>query len=140
MSLDNVLGEINSFLEYSKAKTLEITFAQLEIDTYHNGKFLKTMQRPNSKIILYKLQNSTQAKMHVVDNLVFRFSFWLEKPSCYLTYKSKVLQLPRPLHQGFLEMDAKKLILWFTINAPSKDLQVQVTHKYSSILTATASL
>ena len=136
----NILGEINAFLECRKSKTLEITFAQLKIDSYHNGKFLMPVHKSNSRITLYRLQNNNFAKMKVLDNLVFPFSFWFEKPATDLAYKNKMLQLPRPLAQGSLEIYAEKLVLHFTIEAPSKNLQVRVRHRYVNILAATASL
>ncbi|WP_420602832.1 hypothetical protein [Flagellimonas sp.] len=131
--MSNILGEINTFFERSPAKALEITFAQLKIDTYHNGQFLQQIQRPNCKIVLQKVVNNALAKMDVVDNLVFRFSFWFEKPTTENYFKGETLQLPRPLAEGTLQMDAEKLTLQFTIDAPDKNLQVHVRHIYTEI-------
>ncbi len=70
-----------------------------------------------------------------MDNLVFRFSFWFEKPTTENYFKVEMLQLPRPLAEGTLLMDAEKLILQFIIDAPDKNLQVHVKHTYSGIQT-----
>nr|WP_299167140.1 hypothetical protein [uncultured Allomuricauda sp.] len=127
----NILGEINVFLQCDATTTLEIIFTSLEIDTYHNGKFLKKITKPNGRIRINKPQSSSLAKINVVDNIAFPFSFWFKKPTANLYYKSETLQLPRPLIQGSLEINAKKLVLQFVIDAPYKALQVKVKHTYT---------
>ncbi|TXN36132.1 hypothetical protein FVB32_16370 [Flagellimonas hymeniacidonis] len=134
MAVSSILTEINTLLDDKSPKSCELTFALLDIDTYHNGTFLKRVQRPYPKIIIHKPVNSTSAQMEVQNNLVFSFSFWFEKPTCHFNYKSKMLQLPRPLTEGALEMDAEKLVLRFTIDAPDKVLQVRIQHTYTQLL------
>ncbi|MGW9686758.1 hypothetical protein [Flagellimonas sp. 2504JD1-5] len=131
--MSNILGEINNFLERDSANTLEITFALLEIETYQNGKFLRRFHKPNCRIIIRRLKTSSLVKMDVVDNIAFRFSFRFEKPTSYLSYKSDMQQLPRPLAQGILEIEAEKLVLEFAIDAPDKELRVKVRHTYTQI-------
>ncbi|WP_420322114.1 hypothetical protein [Flagellimonas sp.] len=132
--MSNILGEMNNFLEKETTNTLEITFANLEIETYQNDKFLRQLHKSNCRIIIRKLKTSSLAKMDVVDNIAFRFSFRFATPTSNENYKSEMQQLPRPLAQGILEMDSEKLVLEFAIDAPDKELQVKVRHAYSQIL------
>ncbi|SNY99692.1 hypothetical protein [Flagellimonas pacifica] len=132
--MSNILGEINYFLEKGFTNTLKITFRQLEIDTYHSGEFLKRIQKPNDRIIIRKLKTGSLAKMDVVDNIAFRFSFRFATPTSHLFYESEMQQLPRPLAQGSLEMNTEKLVLEFIIDALDKELLVKVRHSYTQIL------
>nr|WP_299067267.1 hypothetical protein [uncultured Allomuricauda sp.] len=134
MAVSSILTEINTLLDAKGSKSWELTFALLEIDTYHNGKFLKRVQHAYPKIVIYKPEHNTSAQMEVLDNLVFSFSFWFEKSIAHLDYKSKMLRLPRPLTQGTLQLDAKKLVLQFTIDVPDKALEVKVQHIYTQLL------
>ncbi|WP_190808406.1 hypothetical protein [Flagellimonas sp. S3867] len=131
--MSNILGKIKNFLEKSSTNTLEITFAQLEIETYQNGKFLRQFQRNNRRIIIRRLKTNSLAKMDVVDNIAFRFSFRFATPTANLNYKSEMLQLPRPLAQGIVEIEAEKLVLEFVIDAPEERLRVKVRHTYAQI-------
>lgn len=122
------------FLDHDKEKTLKLTFAQLHIHTYHRGKSLNRVTKTNAQILIRKLTTTQQLKMTVLDNLVFRFSFWFERPTIPLPYIGKMLWTPQPLQEGIFEMDAEKLVLQFTINAPDKALRVQVKHTYLQLL------
>lgn len=106
----------------------------LEIDTYHNSKLLKKISKPNGRIHINKPQNNSLVQIDVMDNIAFPFSFWFEKPSTDTVYKRKMLQLPRPLIQGFLEINTEKLILYFTIDEPDRALEVKVQHTYTQLL------
>ncbi|WP_420603220.1 hypothetical protein [Flagellimonas sp.] len=99
--MSNILGEINNFLEKGSINTMEITFAQLEIDTYHNGEFLKRIQKPNCSIILHRSENNTLAKMDVVDNIAFRFSFRFAAPTSSKIIKAKCNNCPDRSHKVF---------------------------------------
>ncbi|MBS9462833.1 hypothetical protein KIM67_10450 [Flagellimonas sp. 389] len=131
MCTSNILREINSFLKQDTNTTLEITFAQLAIEIYHNGHFLKKIERPNSSILLYKPKNNKLAQMDLVDNIAFRFSFWFDTPTSPLKYKSDILRLPQPLTEGFLEMDAEKLIVGFIMHTQGNS--IETTHVYTQI-------
>nr|WP_298793788.1 hypothetical protein [uncultured Allomuricauda sp.] len=122
------------FLDHEEEKVLKLTFAQLHIDTYHKGKSLKQVTKTNAQIHIRKLATTPQLKMTVLDNLVFRFSFWFERPTMPLPYSSKMMRTPQPLQEGILEIDLEKLVLQFTINAPDKALRVQVKHIYLQLL------
>ena len=78
---------------------------------YQHGHYLKTILRPNSRLVLYKLKDANFAKIKVVDNLVFPFWFWFERPSLAKEYNTKMLKLSRPLAEGTLEIYAEKLCL-----------------------------
>ncbi|MER3376040.1 MAG: hypothetical protein RIM83_15480 [Allomuricauda sp.] len=130
----HVLGEIKRFLDQKSSGILEITFAHLEILTYHNQKLLNRTLRQNSRIRIYEHRSMALAQMEVMDHLVFHFSLWFPTPAHTSHYQSKSLFLPRPLSHGILEMDAETLQLEFTIDTPNKNARVNVKHRYTCAL------
>nr|WP_299213976.1 hypothetical protein [uncultured Allomuricauda sp.] len=95
---------------------------------------LKKISKPNGRIHINKPQNNSLVQIDVMDNIAFPFSFWFEKPTDSLEYSGRMLRLPRPLAQGSLQLNAKKLVLQFVMEAPHKALQVKVKHTYSQML------
>ncbi|WP_420320761.1 hypothetical protein [Flagellimonas sp.] len=130
MSNSNLLETLITFLDQKTETTLKLTFAQLKVDTYRNGHHLHTTLRPQSLLVVQRLKDDSYARIRV-DNLVFPFWFWFERPTLPLEYQTKMLKLDRPLAEGTLEIHAEKLCLQFTIDAPKKDLQLIVKQIYS---------
>ncbi|AEM69948.1 hypothetical protein Murru_0901 [Allomuricauda ruestringensis DSM 13258] len=126
---------IKNFLHQNSHTQLHITFAALEITNHQNGQFLNRVQRQQSRIILQKLPQTGVAKINVLDNMVFRFSFQFRIPDAAAEFHNlKMLSLPRPLDHGKLYVDKEKLRLSFRIDAPDPLLRVEITHVYQSIL------
>ncbi|MEX0315892.1 MAG: hypothetical protein AB3N18_17060 [Allomuricauda sp.] len=134
MTQTDLFETLTAFLEQKTDTTLKLTFAQLQIDTYRNGHYFNTALRPDSRLVLHRLKDQRFAKLRVVDNLVFPFWFWFERPTLPLPYHTKMLRLARPLAEGTLEIRAEKLCLQFTIAAPKKDLQLMVRHTYTQVM------
>ncbi|WP_190809214.1 hypothetical protein [Flagellimonas sp. S3867] len=134
MTKADLFETLIDFLDQETGTTLKLSFAQLQIDMYQHGHYLKTILRPNARLVLYKLKDQNFAKIKVVDNLVFPFWFWFERPSFSQEYHTKMLKLSRPLADGTLEIHAEKLCLQFTIDAPQKDLKLMIKHTYTEIV------
>ncbi|WP_136468602.1 hypothetical protein [Flagellimonas onchidii] len=134
MITSDVFKTLTTFLDSETGNTLKLTFTQLKVDTYRNGHYFNTMIRPNSRLVLHKFKNERFAKIRVVDNLVFPFWFWFERPTQNLEYHTKMLRLSRPLAEGTLAIHAHKLCLQFTIDAPKKDLQLMVRQTYADVV------
>lgn len=124
---------ITHFLNQTSPAQLQITFATLKINHYQNGQFLNQVQRFQSRIVLQKKPYNDLAKITVLDNLVFSFSFLFQMPGTLQPHIIKMLSLPRPLDHGNLYVDKKKLLLSFRIDAPDPSLCVEVTHVYQGI-------
>jgi len=123
------------FLHQSSHTPLCITFAALEIINHQNGQFLNQVERRQSRIVLQKMPCGRMAKINVLDNMVFRFSFQFRIPDAAAEFHNlKMLSLPRPLDHGKLYVDKEKLRLSFRIDAPDPLLRVEITHVYQSIL------
>lgn len=129
-----ISATFTNFLHQSSPTPLQITFAALEICNHQNGQLLHRVHRPQSRIILQKLPQKRLAKLTVLDNLVFSFSFQFQIPNAQKFHDIKMLSLPRPLDQGRLYLDKEKLQLSFRIDAPDPTLRVEVTHVYQGIL------
>ena len=125
---------IQDFLHQNSQDQLQITFAHLEIRNKQHGQLLHKVQRHQSRIILHKLPQNGLAEITVVDSLVFSFSFQFQIPKSLGVYEGNMLCLPRPLDQGKLYVDAKKLQLSFRIDAPDPALRIDVTLTYQGIL------
>ena len=130
----NVLGKINHFLDSVEAPTLELTFAQLTIQSFHQGQLLNCTVKENAKLRVHLPGPDGLAQMEVLDNLVFHFTFGFIRPTAMRPYHSKMLNLPRPLMDGLLLLDAEQLLLEFTIDTPNKDHNIQIQHRYTSIM------
>ena len=122
------------FLHQSSHTPLCITFATLEITNHQNGQFLNQVERRQSRIVLQKMPCGRMAKINVLDNLVFCFSFQFLMPNAGKFHDGKMLCLPRPLDYGRLYVDKEKMVLSFRIDAPDPLLRVEITHVYQSIL------
>ena len=121
------------FLHQSSHTPLCITFATLEITNHQNGQFLNQVERRQSRIVLQKMPCGRMAKINVLDNMVFRFSFQFHIPNAGKFQNGEMLALPRPLDRGRLSVDNEKLVLSFRIDAPDPSLRVEVTHVYQDI-------
>ncbi|MDC6365557.1 MULTISPECIES: hypothetical protein [Flavobacteriaceae] len=135
MSNTHLLRTLNHFLYQSPYTALEITFGQHQIQNQQNGQLLHTVHKQQSRLVINKLPNPGLAQMVVVDNLLFNFSFLFLKPSKPLHYKSAMLQLPRPLDRGQLQIAPNALCLSFRIDAPDPALSVHVAHWYQGTCT-----
>ena len=122
------------FLHQSSHTPLCITFATLEITNHQNGQFLNQVERRKSRIVLQKMPCGRMAKINVLDNMVFRFSFQFRLPLAAKCHNLEMRSLPRPLDRGRLSVDNEKLVLSFRIDAPDPLLRVEITHVYQSIL------
>ncbi|MFD2099735.1 hypothetical protein [Flagellimonas iocasae] len=130
----NPIQTITNFLHQSSQTQLQITFASLEICNHQNGQLLHCVQRPQSRLILQKMPKKGLAKMTLLDNLVFSFSFQFQIAKTQKFHEVKMLALPRPLDQGRLFVDEERLQLSFQIDSPDPTLRVEVTHLYQGIL------
>lgn len=130
MSNTHLLRTLTHFLTQSPYTALEITFGQHQIQNHQNGQLLHTLHKQQSRLVINKIPNPGLAQMVVVDNLLFNFSFLFPKPGNPLYYKGSMLQLPRPLDQGQLQITPNTLYLSFRIDAPDPTLSVQVAHYY----------
>lgn len=131
MSKSYLLPTIYHFLHCDSKTNLEITFAHLDIYTYHNGRFQRKMERPKSRILLYHPPNSEHAQMDLIESLVFRISFWFEKPAAQHYHLAEDLHLPPPLTEGYLELNAEKLFFSFVVNSPG--CHVETNYVYSQL-------
>lgn len=130
----HVLGNIKAFLELQKAKPLELVFGILEIETYVKGELLHKTVKKEGRLHIFGTEKLGFARMEVLDHLVFHFSFLFPYPDTKNFYESTALELPRPLAEGFLKMDANTIQLEFTIDAPNENEKVRVRHFYACIL------
>lgn len=129
----NPVQTISDFLHQSSPTPLQITFATLEITNHQNGQFLNRVQREQSRIVLQKMPCGRMAKINVLDNMVFRFSFQFRLPLAAKCHNLEMRSLPRPLDRGRLSVDNEKLVLSFRIDAPDPSLCVEVTQVYKDI-------
>lgn len=121
-----LLHTITHFLEQSPYTSLEITFAEHQIINHLNWQYLNTVYKTQSRVMIHKVPQSGLAQMVVVDNLLFNFSFHFLKPDNTTYYQGPMLQLPRPLSEGKLQITTDSLRLSFIIDAPDPALSVQV--------------
>lgn len=129
--MPNVHTAIRHFFATENPRSLELVFPELDIVLFHNGIPFHTVTKTDVRLRIQKLRQSNMAKMWVLDHLVFRFSFCFKIPGTALPYLCSMEQLPGPLANGLLRFDQDGLVLEFLIAAPSKELQVQVQHRYS---------
>ncbi|MEM9650023.1 MAG: hypothetical protein AAF969_16210 [Bacteroidota bacterium] len=122
---------IRHFFATENPRSLELVFPELHIVLFHNGIPFHTVTKTGARLRIQKLRHSNMAKMWVLDHLVFRFSFCFTIPCSTLPHLCSMEQLPGPLANGLLRLDQDGLVLEFLIAAPSKELQVQVQHRYS---------
>ena len=134
--MSNILGEITDFLHQSTHKTMELCFLTQEILNFHHGALLNRTLRANRRLVIKKITDASLAKVKVVDNLVFTFSFKFPVPKNLAFYKSEMLCLPRPLSHGHLEIDpsTQKFTLNFNIDAPDSALAVGIRHEYKDLI------
>ncbi len=71
--------------------------------------------------------------MLVADNPVFNFSFDFVLPAEQEFYLGTMLQLPSPLDQGHLHMDADQLTLSYRINAKDPKLRFYVSQTFTHV-------
>lgn len=131
MSKSDLLPSLFDFLHCDSKTNLEITFAHLDIYIYHNGRFQRKIERPNSRILLYQPPNGEHVQMDLVDALVFRISFWFKKPTAQQEQLSEDLHLPHPLTEGYLEVDTEKLFFSFTVSSPG--CHMETNYVYSQL-------
>lgn len=135
MSKINILGEIHHFLDQTSAAFLEITFDQLEIHSLFQGNLLNKTIKEKAKICIGWCPRDGLAQMELRDNLVFQFTLKFTVPATLVApYTSTALQLPRPLAEGQMYLDSKKLVLQFVIDAPNKETQVHIQQEYTNVL------
>jgi len=120
-------------LHQSSPAPLQITFTTLKIHNYQNGQFLNQVERQHSRIVLQKMSCGHMAKINVLDNMVFRFSFQFRLPLAAQCHNLEMFSLPRPLDRGRLCVDTEKLELSFRIDAPDPSLRVEVVQLYEDI-------
>ena len=131
MQNTHLLRTISHFLDQSPYTSLELTFAHHTICNHQNGRFLNRVHKQQSRLLINKPPQSHLAQMVVVDNLLFNFSFSFNRPTNQNQYHGPMLQLPRPLDQGHLEISAAQLVLSFRIDAPDPALTVHITQTYN---------
>lgn len=129
-----ILPTIQKFLHQSPYASLEITFAHHTVFSSRPQLHFAPVQRHNSRVVINKRPKNGLAQMVVIDHMVFNFSFGFVPPSREPFYLGSMLQLPRPLDQGHLHMDADQLTLQFRIDAPRPELQVHLSQTYAHIL------
>ncbi len=130
MAPTSILEEIKNFLENDNYTTLELTFETLEISLFHHGKRLNQLVRQDAELILQKTNDPTIAEMDVVDNLVFPFLFTFNPQEALAGQTTQMQKLPRPLNHGSLCIKHYCLELEFTIESPSKEMELRVMHLY----------
>ncbi|RDY59397.1 hypothetical protein [Flagellimonas nanhaiensis] len=126
----SLLGTLTHFLNQSPYTSLELTFAHHTVCHHQNGQFLNRLHKQQSRLLIHKLPNIALAQMVVVDNLLFNFSFSFHRPTNQEQYRGTMLQLPRPLDQGHMEITGTQLVLSFRIDAPDPALSVNITQTY----------
>ena len=134
MSDTDVLGAIRQFVHQNGSTALELTFSSLEIHSFLNGKLLHVLTKPQGKVRIHPKKQQGLARMDVLDNLVFQFSFNFAVPHAAPVYQSSMLHLPRPLMDGTLKLDSEQLLLEFVIDTPNKDHNIQIQHRYTRIM------
>ena len=129
----DILQTIRHFLEQSSNTSLKLQFEYTEIRLLNNPCALHSIIRPNSRLVIYKTPNKPTAKMSVKDDLVFQFWFRFVPPTSLGYYINEVTDLPEPLSQGVLEINAAKLTLQFTIDGPEAHSGLRVQHVYTGL-------
>lgn len=133
MSNPSISSIFTNYFHQCSPAPLQITFATLAIRNHQNGQFLNQVERRQSRIVLQKMSSGRLAKINVLDNMVFRFSFQFRLFGAGNFHDMEMLSLPRPLDSGMFGVDKEKLWLSFRIDAPDPSLRVQVVHTYQNI-------
>ncbi|MEM9361738.1 MAG: hypothetical protein AAGA43_03835 [Bacteroidota bacterium] len=131
MPKTNLLKTLNQFQKEKQDTALQITFNSLEITSYRNGEFLDKKIRYQSQITVQKTPDGPMAKIVVLDDYIFRFSFQVRIPKIGMFQRKKVIYLPRPLDEGYLRILPHQMELSFRIRTldPRVDLQIGQIYK-----------
>ena len=127
----NLLKTLNQFQKEKQDTALQITFNTLEITSYRNGEFLDKKIRYQSQITVQKTSKGPMAKIVVLDDYVFRFSFQVRIPKIGVFQRKKVINLPAPLDEGYLKILPHQMGLSFRINNPDPRINLQMEQKYN---------
>jgi len=135
MPKPNLLQTLADFQAQSYFSSLKITFGVHDIINYRDGHSLNQAER----IIVVKTSKHHIAQIKVMDNLLFRFSFHISLPKILAGQTESMIQLPRPLEDGHLNIQNEKLELSFRIDAPKNEPQLTVEHCYTEVRSVKAS-
>ncbi|MEM6540796.1 MAG: hypothetical protein AAF634_06515 [Bacteroidota bacterium] len=126
--MQNISELIQDFFETKKRKRLNLRFDQLDIFSFYQGEFLTVKSRKKGHVIITKTKNPHELRMRVMDQLIF---------SCALEFtkgkKSKMHNVPEPLAQGHIEMDADRFVLHYTMESQKKDQRLQFCLVYQQL-------
>ncbi|WP_431125416.1 hypothetical protein [Flagellimonas flava] len=128
-----ILQTIQNFVHHSPYNCMEINFADhLVLNSQNQLPFLPVLKQ-HSRIMLCKKSPKGLVQMLVADNPVFNFSFDFVLPAEQEFYLGTMLQLPSPLDQGHLHMDADQLTLSYRINAKDPKLRFYVSQTFTHV-------
>ena len=128
-----ILQTIQDFVHHSPYSCMEITFADhLVLNSQNQLPFLPVLKQ-HSRVLLCTKSHKGLVQMLVADNPVFNFSFDFVLPAGQEFYMGAMLQLPSPLDQGHLHMDADQLTLCYRINARDPKLRVYVSQTFAQV-------
>ncbi|MEO0508110.1 MAG: hypothetical protein AAF090_18285 [Bacteroidota bacterium] len=130
MATDCLQIQLHSFLKDAEQKRMVMHFPNLQIKTFQHGACLQNVLLADRRLRFVKTKAPTMLRIHVLDNLAFRFSFVFSVDVLYEGNKICAQKLPRPLDKGWICIHNNKVQLGFWIDGPDPNLRVYVEQQY----------